>query len=157
MKSMMTEVGNDWSPRWLIEAWGLRAFGALTTPWKLSTGGRAISDDESQAAWYVEHTAGFELAKEVLIWRYQRCRELYDFPVREPGETLVRALLRRSWGGLLGRPQYQVAQKIHDDFMSSLSERVSREPFRPIRPDTEPDADDLAAEQNARFPVGSAR
>jgi hypothetical protein len=153
----MTVVEEAWSPRWLVEAWGLRAFGALTTPWKLATGRRAISDDESQAAWYVEHTEGFERAKEVLIWRYQRCQELHEFPLREPGESLVRALLRRSWGNLLGRPQYQVAREIHDEFMELLADRVNREPFQPIRPEAEADADDLAADQNARYPVVSLR
>jgi len=147
----MNEKENAWSPEWLLEAWGLRAFGALTTPWKLSTGGKAISDDESQAAWYVEHTDGFDRAREVLAWRYRQCRELIDFPIRGPGETLVRALLRRSWGGMLGRPPYQVAQSIHDEFFAVLCERVAREPFRPIRPVEIEDPMEFAESQNARF------
>ena len=129
----MSQKQIEWSPGWLLEAWGLRAFGPLTTPWKLSTGAQASSDDESQAAWYVENTDGYERAREVLVWKYQRCRELVDFPIRAPGETLVRALLRRSWGGMLGRPPYQVAQAIHDEFIRSLEDRVRRQPFRPIR------------------------
>ena len=129
----MNEKQCEWSSEWLLEAWGLRAFGALTTPWKVSTGGKAISDDESQAAWYVERTEGFERASEVLAWKYRRCGELLDFPIREPGETLVRALLRRSWGDMLGRPPYRVAQSIHDEFMQKLADRVRREPFRPLR------------------------
>ncbi len=129
----MNKTEPEWSPGWLLEAWGLRAFGALTTPWKLSTGGVAVSDDESQAAWYVEHTPGFDKAREVLIWRYQRCGELRDFPLRAPGETLVRGLLRRCWGEMLGRPPYQIAQAIHDAFFDSLADRVRREPFVPIR------------------------
>ena len=150
LKTFQREIGmnerkDEWTPRWLVEAWGLRAYGALTTPWKLSTGNRAITDDESQAAWYVEHTEGFEKAKEVLVWKYQRCRELADFPVRGPGETLARALLRRCWGGLLGRHSYQVARLIHDEFMDSLADRVGREPFRPIRVDDKTDACEVAA------------
>lgn len=147
----MIKANEDWTPQWLMEAWGLRAFGALTTPWKLSTGGRAVSDDESQAAWYVEHTPGFDFAREVLVWRYQRCRDLVDFPVREPGETLIRALLRRSWGGLIGKRPYQIAREVHDAFMAELADRVSREPFRPIRPEDEEDATELAARQNGRY------
>jgi len=141
----------EWTPEWLLEAWGLRAFGALTSPWKVATGGVAVSDDESQAAWYVEHTDGFERAQDVLVWKYQRCRELVDFPIREPGETLVRALLRRSWGGMLGRPPYQVARAIHDEFVANLSERVQREPFRPIRAIELEDTLEMAAAQNARY------
>ncbi len=124
---------SEWTPQWLIEAWGLRQFGALTTPWKLATGGYSADDDESQAAWYVETTPGFERAREVLVWRYQKYRALADFPVRELGETLVRALLRRCWGDLLGKRPYQVGQIIHDQFMASLENRVRQEPFRPIR------------------------
>ena len=140
----MIRCETEWTPAWLLEAWGLRAFGALTSPYKISTGGAACSDDESQAAWYVEHTPGFDQAREVLIWRYQRCRELIDFPIRQPGETLVRALLRRSWGGMLGRPAYQIAQSIHDEFLNRLAERVRVEPFRPIRVrDEEEDATPL--------------
>lgn len=149
----MNEKQNEWSPKWLLEAWGLRAFGALTTPWKVLTGGTAISDDESQAAWYVEHTEGFERARDVLAWRYRFCRELVDFPVRDPGETLVRALLRRSWGAMLGRRPYQIARAIHDEFLDALVERVRREPFRPIRPVEIEDPIELAAAQNARYPV----
>jgi len=154
MENSITHVKNDWSPCRLIEAWGLRAFGALTSPWKVSRGGRALSDDESQAAWYVEQTEGFERAREVLVWKYQRGRFLQEFPIRQPGETLVRALLRRSWGGLIGRPQYQVAKEIHDEFMRSLTDRIIREPFRPIRTEEIPDADELADNQNSRYPVG---
>jgi len=150
----MSNKVSEWSPAWLLEAWGLRTFGALTTPWKLSTGGRAVSDDESQAAWYVEHTDGFDRAREVLVWKYQRCRELVDFPIREPGETLVRALLRRSWGGMLGRPPYQVAQTIHDEFVSALAERVRCDPFRPIRAVEAEDPLEMADSQNARYAVG---
>jgi hypothetical protein len=150
----MVVIEREWTAEWLLEAWGLRAFGALTTPWKLSTGGRAVSDDESQAAWYVEHTDGFDRAREVLIWKYQRCRELVDFPIRQPGETLVRALLRRSWGGMLGRPAYQVASAIHDEFVSSLSARLLIEPFRPIRADEPEDALEIADATNAKFAVG---
>jgi hypothetical protein len=147
----MTENENEWSACWLLEAWGLRAFGALTTPWKLSTGGKALSDDESQAAFYVEHTDGFERAREVLVWRYQRCRELADFPIRQPGETLVRALLRRSWGGMLGRPPYQIARTIHDEFVANLAARTLQEPFRPIRPIEPEDPLEFAAAQNAKW------
>src|SRR5258708_4605237 len=95
--AVMSQKELDWSPEWLLEAWGLRTFGALTTPWKLATGGKAVSDDESQAVWYVEHTDGFDRARDVLVWKYKRCGALVDFPIREPGETLVRALLRRCW------------------------------------------------------------
>jgi len=154
----MSQKDCEWSPVWLLEAWGLRAFGALTTPWKLSTGGRAVSDDESQAAWYVEHTDGFDRAREVLVWKYQRYHDLVDFPIRGPGETLVRALLRRSWGGMLGRPPYRVAQAIHDEFMNSLTERTLREPFRPIRATEEEDSLEFAEAQNARYDIpGVAR
>jgi transposase len=123
----------DWTPQNLLEAWGLRAFGALTNPYKLSTGNRALTDDESQAAWYVENTVGFERAKEVLIWRYRRGEALADFPIRQPGETLARGLLRRCWGDMLGRTPYRIAQTIHDEFFDLLSDRVVREPFRPVR------------------------
>ena len=133
----MPNTPNDWTPHFLLEAWGLRTFGALTTPYKLATGNRAITDDESQAAWYVEHTDGFERAKDVLVWRYQRGQELEDFPVRQPGETLARALLRRCWGHLLGRAPYRIAPLIHEEFLVSLSDRVLREPFRPIRVEDE--------------------
>jgi len=147
----MRDREDEWSPKWLLEAWGLRTFGALTTPWKLSTGGKAVSDDESQAAWYVEHTDGFDRAKDVLVWKYSRCRELVYFPIREPGETLVRALLRRSWGGMLGRPPYQVAWAIHDEFVANLTDRVLRDPFRPIRAIEEEDAMEFAEAQCARY------
>jgi len=103
----------------------------------------------------VEHTDGFLRAREVLIWKYQRCRELVDFPIREPGETLVRALLRRSWGGMLGRPPYQVAQAIHDEFLVSLAGRLLREPFRPIRADEPEDPLEIAESANARYSIGS--
>jgi hypothetical protein len=151
----MVVIEREWTAEWILEAWGLRAFGALTTPWKLSTGGRAVSDDESQAAWYVEHTDGFDRAKEVLVWKYQRCRELVDFPIRGPGETLVRALLRRSWGGMLGRPPYQVAAAIHDEFVRGLSSRLLIEPFRPIRADEPEDPLEIAEAANAKYAVGS--
>ncbi len=147
----MTATERVWTPEWLMEAWGLRTFGALTTPWKLSTGGKAISDDESQAAWYVEHTDGFDRAKEVLAWKYSRCRDLVDFPIREPGETLVRALLRRCWGGMLGWAPYRIAPAIHDEFMASLTNRVLREPFVPIRAAEAEDPLEIAESQNAKY------
>jgi len=147
----MSEKNNEWPVEWLLEAWGLRAFGALTTPWKAATGGRAISDDESQAAFYVEHTEGFERAREVLAWRYRQCGSLTDFPIREPGETLGRALIRRCWGDMLGRRPYQIATAIHDEFWVALSERVLREPFRPVRPAEAEDAIEVAEAANARF------
>ena len=99
----MSEKNGEWPVEWLLEAWGLRAFGALTTPWKAATGGRAISDDESQAARYVEATPGFDRTREVLSWRYQRFGAFEEFPLRLPGESLGRALLRRAWGDMLRR------------------------------------------------------
>ncbi len=129
----------------------MRAFGALTTPWKVSTGGFAATDDESQAAWYVETTLGFEKAKEVLVWRYQRCRELIDFPISGPGEGLVRALLRRSWGDMLGRKPYQIARGIHDEFFEALTVRIQEQPFRPIRAEEPEDSLEMAEAQNSRY------
>jgi hypothetical protein len=52
---------------------------------------------------------------------------------------------------MLGRPPYQIARAIHDEFVANLSARTLQEPFRPIRPIEPEDPLEFAAAQNAKW------
>jgi hypothetical protein len=124
----------DWTPERLLQAWGTYQHGRLLTPGpRSSKGGASGADDERQAAWYVEHVAGFSVARPILSWVYSEYRPINAFKLQGPGETLLKALLRLGWAGYCNRSSRAIPCWVHDDFYRTLVESVRLHPFVPIR------------------------
>lgn len=139
-------VEQPWTAGRLLDTWGLRVCGSsFRDPVVRSQGDLAGSDDELQAVYYVESTAGFDLARPVLRWKHVEFRRLVDFPLRHPGETLLRALLRYGWAGCIADRPIETPIKVYNAFFDALSERCRTSPFVPYRELAEPDAQEIAA------------
>jgi hypothetical protein len=125
----------DWTPNRLLVSWGCNQRGRLQTPGlgKGGNGNSATTDDESQAAYYVEHTEGFTKALPVLRHIYSDMAPIESFRLTMPGEVLNYALIKRGWGMLLGQPRNRIPILVHHEFISMLADRCRVEPFRVIR------------------------
>jgi hypothetical protein len=137
-----------WSAERILTAWGLRQLGPMRTPYKVSTGGDASTDDEWQAMRFVERLEHFERAKPVLAHVYANGAPPETFRLREPGETKLKALLRFGWGFLIGRDEKDIPRLIEEGFRYSLREELKHRPFVPVRLE-ELDVMDIACEMAA--------
>lgn len=127
---------DDWTPERLLQTWAARQYGAMSDPSRVhGTGGRATTDDEQQASFYVEQTPGFGPCREVLSWVYCKFKDPLKFRPSEPGEILtVDQLFRKGLGFIaFNCPETLIGQKVLDHFMDSLVSRMRTQPFRVIR------------------------
>ena len=143
-----TKLSEDWTPERLLQAWGTAQHGRLLTPGpRVSKGAAAGSDDEKQAAWYVEHVAGFSVARPILSWVYSEYQPITAFRLQGPGETILRALLRLGWAQYCNRTSRAIPCWVHDDFYRALVEAERASPFCPVR---EADDDETVEQVRAR-------
>lgn len=106
----------------MLQVWGLRITGAsLKNPLHLATGGSSGYDEDWEATCYVQRVPGYERAYPVLVHVHAEFQPVEIFRVCEPGETLMRALLRREWGDLIGTPRHLVGRAIYGEFRLRLS------------------------------------
>ena len=127
----------------MLQVWGARSRGPLRSPLKISTGGDASTDDESQVVFYVERTPDFELSKPVLQWVYCWHRDARVFNLasvlNDPRYLSVGAvfpasiLMQMGWGFGIGRSKGTVAQMVLSRFVDNLADRLRSEPFQIIR------------------------
>ena len=133
----------DWTPETMLQVWGARSRGPLRSPLKISTGGDASTDDESQVSFYVEKTPDFETSKPVLTWVYCQHRDVRIFSLasvlNDPRYISIgpmfpaEVLMRMGWGFGLGRSKGTVAQMVLNRFLDNLADRLRAEPFQVIR------------------------
>jgi hypothetical protein len=129
----MSNQKQDWTPAKLLEAWGMRQMGPITSagPDK-TTGGDAAPDAMAQAAHYVEQVPGFDSAREVLSHVYYAMKPTATFRVVRPGEVFAfPALIRgnRRWGFCVGMPERIVGQAVLNHFWDALADRLRVQPF----------------------------
>lgn len=126
----------DWTPERLLQVWSCRQFGSMSDPSRVSgTGGKATTDDEQQASFYVEQTPGFNNCREVLSWVYCDFKDVRKFRPTEPGKILtVDQAFRKGWGFIeFGTPETLIGQTVLNHFMNALVERCRTQPFKVIR------------------------
>ena len=133
----------DWTPETMLQIWGARSRGPLRSPLKVSTGGDASTDDESQVSFYVEKTPDFESSKPVLTWVYCQHREIRLFnlaiALNDPKYLTAGSvfpseiLMRMGWGYGINKPKAVVAQMVLNRFLDNLSDRLRAEPFHIVR------------------------
>ena len=88
-------------------------------------------DDEMQAVFYVETTAGFEKAKPIINHIHIKFKPAQTFRIANPGEDTNSALKRLGW-----QPRDN-PMAIYKEFRDNLADRCNREPFKPFRDSVE--------------------
>ena len=150
----------EWTPQKLLVEWGARASGRIPSvgPDATHATGQPDGEDEAQqAADYVEDTPGFMVFRPILKWVYYDMRPVEDFRfrIREPGESMTRALFRQNWGFAAGENPKALPQVILNRFHDLLAARLIEEPFYIIRSAGE--ALNPAAEEGLRIHMEKLR
>jgi hypothetical protein len=116
----------------MLERWGLRVTGGtLKNPIRTSTGGDPLPDDDLALVSYIRGTEGYDRAAPILSHRYSLGLPSGRFRVRNPGETLARALMRLGWFDLAGLPEREIPRRVLREFRDALADRMRSDPYRP--------------------------
>lgn len=135
----------------MLDIWALRITGgSFTNPCTPRQGGGEGVDNELAIVAYVEATQGFQSARPVLAWVHIEAKgDPHGFPMRGPGETLLKALLRRGWAKHLGTKD--IPAFVYFEFVRELARKLRENPFIPPAPVIHLSASEIGDELNAEL------